>query len=61
MTDDTFELIPAAASLGPVPVLLIPRCEKGIGAVIGQPGSDQLIVLLSPLMRNEARQFLMSV
>jgi dTDP-4-dehydrorhamnose 3,5-epimerase len=43
MTDDTFELIPAEASLGPVPELLIPRCEKGIGAVIGQPGSDQLI------------------
>lgn len=43
MTDDTFEVIPAEASLGPVPVLLVPRCEKGIGAVIAQPGSDQLI------------------
>ena len=43
MTDDNLAVIPADPSLGPAPVLAIPRCEKGIGEVILQTGSDGLI------------------
>ena len=50
MTDDNLAVIPADPNLGPVPVLAIPRCEKGIGEVILQTGSDGLIdgVLVNP-------------
>jgi len=50
MTDDNLAVIPADPNLGPAPVLAIPRCEKGIGEVILQTGSDGLIdgVLVNP-------------
>lgn len=43
MTDDNLVVIPADPNLGPVPVLAIPRCKEGIGEVILQPGSKELI------------------
>jgi dTDP-4-dehydrorhamnose 3,5-epimerase len=50
MTENSLRPIAADPSLGSLPALAILRCEKGIGAVISQPGSDQLIdgVLVKP-------------
>ena len=43
--------IPADAAAAGAPALAMLQCEKGIGAVIAQPGSDQLIggVVVKPL------------
>lgn len=43
MTEESIQVIAADPALGDVPVLAVPRCDKGIGVVISSPASDQLI------------------
>ncbi|MBI4873678.1 MAG: dTDP-4-dehydrorhamnose 3,5-epimerase family protein [Acidobacteria bacterium] len=43
MAEESLRFIPADPALGPVPRLLIPKCEKGIGTVVSQADSTWLI------------------